>query len=188
MGYASLVLLLVVATVIATKGSWRMIARARFRLSWLIIASFALQALASFLEGRHELSHSVAAALVLLSYLGLLGFCVSNFRWVGVILIGVGLTMNAIAIAANSGMPTRTPSRQAPISLTAKHRPSSPSDQFTWLTDTIWIPRPFASMVSVGDLVIASGLCWVAFSASRNRKTDGLVKASTDDTSPVEPV
>jgi len=119
--------------------------------------------------------------LLTASYLFLLAFAVANWKLFGMACIAAGIVMNAVAIGANHGMPTRTPAGHTPIERTVKHRPAADGDHFPWLTDTIWLSRPVSSMVSAGDIAISLGVCGVAFAVTR-RRSDELDRAPTSET------
>ena len=116
-----------------------------------------------------------AFLLIGLAAFGLFAF--SNALAVrGLLLVGVGLTLNFGVIADNHGMPYRPSaivSAGAAGRVTAKsadlvpsksiaEHPESPSDQLLWLADIIPL-RPLREVISVGDLLIGVGLGLVVF-------------------------
>ena len=75
------------------------------------------------------------------------------------------------------GMPTRAVGLddqgrrvEQPIEQTVKHRPKSPDDLLGFLGDEILLPRPFDALISVGDIVLAIGVCELAYFGSRPRR------------------
>ena len=89
------------------------------------------------------------------------------------LLAAVGITLNTVAIALNDGhMPQSLAAREAvwgaaPVKFDQPGRlynvaPMTETARLPWLGDTIpeprWFPRP--NVVSVGDLLLALGICW----------------------------
>ena len=54
-----------------------------------------------------------------------------------------------------------------------KHHPQQPDDKLRFLSDIIVLKGPFDSVLSFGDLILAVGLCDVAYNASRKPKRRG---------------
>jgi len=104
------------------------------------------------------------------SFVLLLAFALLNIRAPGFILIFCGLSLNAIVIFANHGMPvahealirsgqesTLTDLRESGGS---KHRLADAGTVFLVLGDSIVIPQPIGVAVSVGDLCVYLGVAW----------------------------
>src|SRR5262245_48048301 len=105
-------------------------------------------------------------ALLILSYVYLIIFCLANLRLVGMGLICIGIALNALAIALNHGMPVREEAiRAAGFSgqqreLTiheVKHRLETPDTKLAFLGDIIPV-RPMHTVVSFGDLILSVGI------------------------------
>ena len=118
-----------------------------------------------------------AFAFLLVGLAAFAVFAFSNALAVrGLLLVGVGLTLNFVVIADNHGMPYRPSaivSAGAAGRVTAKsadlvpsksvaEHPESPADQLVWLADIIPL-RPLHEVISVGDLLIGVGLGLVVF-------------------------
>jgi Family of unknown function (DUF5317) len=156
-------LLLCVVTVPLAGGRLVALTELRFRWRGLAVGALLTQiVIISILPGGHEGLHQ---AVHLATY-GLLGWFVwLNRRIPGLLVIGLGGALNAIAIAANDGvMPaTRSALRTAGI----EQRPGEfanstavahPHVQF--LGDIFAIPAswPASNVFSVGDILIAIGV------------------------------
>src|SRR6185503_14492017 len=104
------------------------------------------------------------------SYTALLVFAGANLRLPGLALILVGLALNATVIVANGGMPVSADalvrSDQAEVSTDLqgsgadKHHLATDDDVLTFLGDVIPIPSPIAQVVSIGDVLVYSGVVW----------------------------
>jgi hypothetical protein len=117
-------------------------------------------------------------ALFLGSHLLLLAFVWRNRRSVGVLVFGLGVACNLVAISANRGLMPITPQTLATIN------PGTTPDQWPlglhyggskdiilaqsstalWpLSDVLVLPPPFPwpTAFSAGDLLIAAGIVWV---------------------------
>lgn len=138
----------------------------RFRLWPLVAVGIVLQAA----------SHA-SLALVIVSYVLLLAFVALNVRRPGMGVVLVGLALNLVPIAVNSGMPVRaaalvqvgavdTGADAAALHLGGKRHIERPSDRLTVLGDIIAVPAAH-EVVSFGDLVLAVGLATVAFDVVR---------------------
>jgi hypothetical protein len=106
-------------------------------------------------------------ALVIVSYLLMLTFGALNLRLAGMGVVMVGMVMNLVVIAANSGMPVRpsalvdahiTPSldRTQYVKLRGERHLQRDSDKLAPLSDIIPIPA-LRQVVSFGDLVLGIG-------------------------------
>jgi hypothetical protein len=49
-----------------------------------------------------------------------------------------------------------------------KHHPRTHDDKLLFLSDIIILKHPFGNVMSFGDLILAIGLCDVAYNASRD--------------------
>jgi hypothetical protein len=68
---------------------------------------------------------------------------------------------------------------------TVKHRQERHDDLLKVLDDHILLPRPFDTVVSFGDLVMATGICELSYYASRRRYTRrGLVTQASGSSTP----
>ncbi len=117
--------------------------------------------------------------LVIASFIVLLAFALDNVEQPGVLLIGAGLLLNALAITVNGGMPI---SREAIVRSGqeatlpdlmagggAKHHLADEETRLLLLGDVIAVPPPIAQAMSVGDLVMYGGVVWYLAAATGPR-------------------
>jgi len=172
------VLAYVVAIVVAiivipvTNGSITRLAEVRFRRVWLLIVGLALQVLVVLVDIPRARYEDLGVAMLLASYVALLGFCASNLRTRGIELIGVGIALNALVIALNLGMPYKV-ADGIPRETTVKHRPTRSTDVAVFLSDQIVIGDPFDAAISIGDIVLAVGIVELAYFGSRRPRRRG---------------
>jgi hypothetical protein len=105
------------------------------------------------------------------SYLLLLSFAVANRALGCMPVVLVGLSLNAVVILVNSGMPVRAEAVAAvgldprdldAGDLGAKRHLEGPDDRLTGLGDVVPL-RPLGEVVSVGDLLLAVGVGGLLF-------------------------
>ena len=75
-----------------------------------------------------------------------------------------------------------------PITPDVKHRRrTQSSDLLPFLSDIIWLPKPFDDeAISFGDLILAVGICELAYFSSRRRYTRGPGKPEDEATPAAE--
>ena len=175
------VVAIVVAIVVVplTNGSITRLAQVRFRRAWLLVLGLALQVLLELLDLAPARYDDVGVAILLGSYLALLGFCASNLRTRGIELIGLGIALNAFVIAVNLGMPYKV-ADGLPRETTVKHRPTRDSDVAVFLSDQIVFGDPVNAAISLGDIVLAVGILELAYVGSRRPRRRGHA-ASTQE-------
>lgn len=165
-------LLYVVAIVVAilivplTGGKFSQLAKIRLRRPWLLFAGLALQIALELIDLPRARYDDVGLAILLASYVLIIGFGLSNLLLTGMGVITIGVAMNAFVIALNQGMPYRYPEGER-VETTVKHRPEKPDDILPELGDYIMLGSPVDASISFGDLVIAVGLIDLCFRASR---------------------
>ena len=98
---------LAVVVVVATKGSFSGSGRFTFRMLWLLFLGLAIQIVLEFVEFPKDRIDDVGFAILLLSYVAIVGFCFVNRKVKGMTLIAVGVALNVLVIALNQGMPTK---------------------------------------------------------------------------------
>jgi hypothetical protein len=183
--YGAEVLAYVVAIVVAivvvavTNGSITRLAEVRFRRAWLLVLGLVLQVVLDFADLPKARYEDVGVAILLASYLALLGFCASNLRTRGMELIGLGIALNATVIALNLGMPYRV-ADGLPRETTVKHRPTRDDDVAVFLSDQIVIGDPLDAAISVGDIVLALGIVELAYVGSRRPRRRGSAHRVVD--------
>ena len=161
-------------------GRYARLASLRVRGSWLVVLALGVQVLIiSILDIRSEV---VSQSLHLATYL-MLGLCLVLNRsvrhlWV----VTLGWCCNFAAIAANGGvMPTSNAAARA-IGRTATDgfENSAPADdaRLAFLGDILPTPRslPLANVLSIGDLLLLTGLAAVAFAASRTPLASSVIE------------
>lgn len=154
------------------RGSLANLARLKLRGLWLILAALVIQLLIFPLDPREPIIKAGTPYLHLLSYLCLLAFIGLNWRYFEILIMGVGLALNFLVIAANGGyMPASAKAlRQAGLEEVAAtleqglhHGNTVLMGPETWLNplgDLLYLPAsvPLANAFSVGDLLLALGL------------------------------
>lgn len=112
----------------------------------------------------------VVVGALLASYMLLIAFVWVNRRLPAAPLMLAGLLLNVVVIAANGGMPVSADAIRATGSEAhalpgliddGKHHLMTPSDVLTPLADVIGLPPPLATVLSVGDVLLYTGV--VAF-------------------------
>jgi hypothetical protein len=163
-------------------GSLDTLSRSGLRLLWLVPLSLAAELFIVHGVGR-EVPPWVWP-LHVGAYALLMAIVVANWWLPGMRLIGVGLLMNAMVIALNGGLMPEAPEtlhvKHAGEALSIGQHPAStkdivlPRDQtrLWWLGDNIASPPgfPVQTVVSVGDLVVATGLAWTVGALMRQTK------------------
>ncbi|HUQ40334.1 MAG TPA: DUF5317 family protein [Acidimicrobiales bacterium] len=114
-----------------------------------------------------RMAGAAAVPAVLVSYALLLTFAVANLHLVGMTVVLLGMSANALVIGVNNGMPVRpdavvaaglADASQVPrLRADAKTRPERPGDRLTVLADIIPAPM-IREVLSFGDLVIGVGV------------------------------
>ncbi len=154
--------------------------RIQFRATWLVFLALLLQILIFPLPGLDgPLWASDTSTIHLASYAVLVLFALANWREWGIVVMGVGMALNAIVITLNGGFMPTTPAklRQAGLESSAEtlescanagqgrctHANSVLQDGQTrlgWLGDMFATPEwiPLANVFSVGDVVLMIGL------------------------------
>lgn len=164
MPYTLAIVVLAVLVSYARGGRLQRIADARLRLPWLLFAGLALQIGVDLAAGRELLGDASPAGLGLLiaSQVLVVTWLVLNRHLPGVMLVAIGLALNAVAITANGAMPV-DPEAMRALGLgelevpPGKHTLLTERTRLPWLADIFPLP-PLRSIISIGDVVIAAGL------------------------------
>lgn len=163
--------------VIVTRGSWSRLFHLPIRGSLFFVAGLLLQGALDLVDFAPDRVETTGYGLLMLSYALLLTFCLINLPLRGMGVIALGIALNTVVIGLNLGMPTRGVGLDAegnriekPIEQTVKHRPASDDDLLGFLGDEILLPEPFDALISVGDIVLALGICELAYFGSRTRR------------------
>jgi hypothetical protein len=181
---------IVIAVVIgyAVGGTLRHFSGARIRWPLLALAGLAFQ-----LWPLSANSSTLGFTLLMVSFVLLFAFSLMNLRNPGFPLIVLGLSMNALVIGVNHGMPVQ---REALVrsgqgaTLTileeaggAKHHLAGPADELMFLGDVIPVPKPFGQVVSPGDVATYAGVMWFVIGSMRpSRPSPGGVSGEGGST------
>ena len=177
-----LVLTVVAATVVVlvSRGDPRRLAHLKISGVWLLFVGLAIQIGLEVVDVPKSQIETVGYGLLMASYAFILAFCFVNLSTRGFGVIAVGIALNALVIGLNQGMPTAAIGNDAagrrvekPIEQSVKHRPESESDLVGFLGDKIVLPEPFDEVLSVGDVVIAVGICELVYFGTRRRRRRG---------------
>lgn len=142
---------------------------------WLLGLAVAAQ-LAIPLLAALGLVPAAAYPFLLVSHLALFGFIWFNRRLPGMALIFIGFALNALVIGANGAMPV-SPSAIEQVAgqpteeiddVEGKHRLLEEDDHLAFLADVVPL-APLRTVVSVGDFVLAAGVCVLVVSLMRGR-------------------
>lgn len=161
-------LVLAVLTGVAARlrgGSVTTLAETTFR--WTPLLAAGLVAQLTFLYWDPEwLGDGGGLAVVLGSNLVVAVWLFVNRSLPGLLLAGAGMALNVIVIGANGAMPVlpssaeRAGVTQSIDDASIKHERLDDDTVLPWLGDAIPVP-PFKEVLSVGDVVLALGLCRV---------------------------
>ena len=180
------VLVFAVGVVKVTDGIYLRLAETHFSRGWMLAVGLGIQILLAAVDLPAARLKDVGIAALLLSYVGVLGFCASNLRIRGIAVIGVGIALNALVIALNLGMPY-TVVNGVPRETTIKHRPERTTDILPVLSDRFAYGSPLNAAISIGDIVLGVGIIELAYANSRRpRRQRGLDRAPTIDLSALE--
>lgn len=138
------------------------IADADLQRSWLLFSGLALQVAIDVLTSRGVLAPTAGYAAVALSQVLVLAWVATNWWRPGMLLVFLGLALNATVMAANGGMPVdldaiRALGFQDPEVVVGKHVIMTDATRLPWLADVLALPV-VRTVISVGDLVLAAGL------------------------------
>ena len=172
---------LAVVVVVATKGSFSRLGSLHFRMLWLLFLGLAIQIALEVVDFPKDRIDDAGIAILLLSYVAILGFCAVNRKVKGMTLIAVGVALNVLVITLNQGMPTKDDVHQrdgrevhVPIEQTVKHRPQEDDDLLGFLGDVITAPGLPNQQFSIGDIVMGLGIVDLCFEGSRVPRRRGV--------------
>jgi hypothetical protein len=168
MSFLFVTLALGVGIALVSGGSLRSIAATDIRYPSILAAAVGVQLALEVLHPTHGTAGHLASALLVVSYVFLLLFCIANLRLRGLAVVAVGIALNGAVITVDRGMPIRAP--QAAVETTTKHHAERPSDRLTPLGDIILVPA-LRQALSFGDLIMLVGFVDVLFHCSRNPAT-----------------
>ncbi len=142
----------------------------RFTWSSLAVCGLAIQVLL-FLPPVAESVGILGRPLYVSSTVAVFAFVLLNLPVPGMPLLAVGALSNLVAILANGGVMPVDPAAAAALGHVSgaafSNTVATEQAVFQPLTDIIALPRwlPAANVVSVGDLLISTGMAWVVIAA-----------------------
>lgn len=169
------VILIGIAIGLATGGSVQGVARLRLRWWPLAIGGLVLQLVPVG-------SKWIGSALIALSFVLLFVFLGANIRLPGIPAVAAGIALNALAIAANAGMPVSQAALRSALGTSGdygrtlerlvragppKHHLAGEDTVLRPLTDVVGIGPPVSQVYSAGDFVAMAGMVWVLAAATR---------------------
>jgi len=142
---------------------------------WLVVAALVLQLLIFPLFSDRPLLPYATASLHIVSYVLVFAFFIWNLNVKPLLALGVGALLNFAAIAANGGlMPaSATALERAGLVVSSAQLVSEgahgnvllmgDATRLNLLGDWLYLPKwvPFATALSIGDVVIMIGLAWL---------------------------
>jgi len=178
---------------LATGGRLSGLARISFRLGWLTFVALGIQIGAVYVREPAWF----ASTLLVISYLLLVAVILANLRLPGLAALGLGLLSNMAAIIANGGYMPVTPEAVARAGLQelvtvtdagvrvfgSKDIVLSVADTRLWiLSDILVLKHPIATVLSIGDLLLAVGAFWFVYAAlNAGRRTEDKVAIHSMD-------
>jgi len=188
----AIAIVVALAIPVVTRGSYTRLLGVRWHFGVALFAGLAIQIALEYVTIPREHWHDVGFGLLVASYVLILAFAARNLviRGMGIVLIGIAC--NALVITLNQGMPTKIPAdwqTKSWAQSTVKHHLQQPDDKLRFLSDIIVLKAPFETIISFGDLILAVGLCDVAYNASRKYKRRAAQSraAPADTTVALEP-
>ncbi len=164
MAWLVTVLFIAVVAALLRGGRLSSLADVRLRSWWLLFVGFGMQAVTNFFPTSADWAAPVAVALILVSYVPLLGLVWLNREYPGMWLAGVGILMNLSVIASNGGMPVLPEAAGLAGSNGTidfeehyKHVLLDQSTRLPFLGDVIPLPV-LHQVISLGDVFLAVGL------------------------------
>lgn len=130
------------------------------RSNWLLFAGVALQVLVGLAAGAGWIDGGGSYVGIATSQLAVLLWVLRNRARPGMALIGLGLLLNAVVMAANGAMPVdpqAVPSDRTIDLPDGKHELLTSDTRLPWLADIIPV-APIRTVVSIGDIALAAGL------------------------------
>lgn len=156
-------------------GRFRLLECLRLKGETALVALLVLQLLAPLLASRLGLPKAVTLSLWCVALVGSAGLCFWNSRLRGLWLAALGSLLNAAVVGANLGMPVDSNAYTrwaggAALALPASdhlHVVLGPATRLPFLADILAFPgpRPLASLVSVGDVLLLVGIAVLLSSA-----------------------
>jgi hypothetical protein len=179
MWFVPMLLMAAVAVGLALGGSLRRFEHLRIHRWGLVLVGLALQNVP--VPSIGEVPASVVGPVMLaMSYVFLVAFLAAN-RWIpGAVLMAIGLLANLLVVTINGGMPVRAESVvRAGGDATTLEQVISPkhhlmqADDLLWpLADVIPVPPPVTIVISIGDVLLYSGVAYSIVQIMRGRRRE----------------
>jgi hypothetical protein len=169
----AIAIVVALAIPLATRGSYGRLLAVRWRYGSVLFLGLAIQIALEFVTIPREHWHDVGFGLLVASYVLILAFAARNLVIRGMGIVFIGIACNALVITVNQGMPFKVPvewRNESWTKPTVKHHLQQSGDKLRFLSDIIVVKEPFDSVLSFGDLILAVGLCDVAYNVSRKPK------------------
>jgi hypothetical protein len=143
--------------------------------------------LALHIAATEQPGHVWPLVLTLLGYGSVVVFTVANLSVTGMWMVALGLTLNALVIGLNHGMPVGKRAAATighrPAVYAVEHHVERSSEKLAFLGDTIPL-QPIGEAVSFGDLILGIGLIDVIVRLLR----PAPARRRRDDQSTLEPL
>jgi hypothetical protein len=111
--------------------------------------------------------------LVLICNAFFIAFAVANRHLPGFLLVAVGISLNALVIAANGAMPVSVGAAEQVASTQVvggvKHEPMTDDTHLALLADRVPV-GPSSQVWSIGDFILVAGIGWMSFALPRRRE------------------
>lgn len=160
--------LLAAAVALLRGGSLKALADTQFDWLWLLFAGLAIQ-LTAQIWAPEWLDGATGTAVIVFSNVLVVAFLIANRRMPGMVLIGLGLALNVVVIAANGAMPVSvSASRTAGVDppprgiADVEHERLDEDTKLPWLADVLAIPKTH-EVFSVGDVVLGLGVAQLVY-------------------------
>ncbi|GAB4428761.1 MAG: DUF5317 domain-containing protein [Chloroflexi bacterium OHK40] len=182
----AIIVLAVIIVALVRGGSLLNLVALRVRAIPLVLAGFAIQLLIFTPFTGKALVPIATAPLYMLSMGLLVIWVVLNRQLPGILLIGAGVVMNTLAIAANGGLMPVDPDAAAYAGRLAGYDDaaidnnslaSAEGVRLWLLTDIFPVPAgiPFANVFSLGDILLTTGIAVLCYQSIRARPTGEAV-------------
>lgn len=187
----AIALALGVTLAVFSGGTLTRILDTRVRWPGLVFASLATQLLLAFWHPPGGWSSGMGLAVYVGSFVLLGAFCALNLRLTGMSVVLVGVSLNALVVMVNGGMPVRLPTdaTEAQVRAVEESVTHESDDGATlgFLGQIIVLGDPLHRSFSFGDLILAVGVVDVVFRAGqdpqRRRRSAGAPRPpSASDT------
>jgi hypothetical protein len=148
-------------------GTLEALAATRFRWSGLVFEGLLIQVVFA-VWNPPGLTRTDSLWLLVLSNVAIAGFILANSKLPGMLLAGLGLTMNITVILLNGAMPVSSDAASAsglspPAEGTAfKHERMDSDTRLPWLGDVVPVPL-VGEVWSPGDVVLAAGIARLVY-------------------------